>query len=234
MSRQAPERPLGASVDEAFSLHQIRAALRQSLTPTADGAEPYGPGNPQAETRHAAVALILRDLESQPTLAGSGSELLLIRRALHERDPWSGHMALPGGRRDPTDATLLDTVYRETLEEVGVDLSREAELVGRLPILPAMARGRVLGMTIAPFVFAVSKDPRLSLNHEVAEVVWASLGVLSSGTVNTTVTYEGAPQVMHLPGWDIDGRIVWGLTHRMVSMLLEIVQGPDTLPPQRR
>jgi 8-oxo-dGTP pyrophosphatase MutT (NUDIX family) len=188
------------------------------------------------EERHAAVALILRDLEStgQPAFGRSGSELLLIRRALHERDPWSGHMALPGGRRDPSDVTLLDTVNRETLEEVGVDLSREAELVGCLPALPAMARGRILGMTITPFVFAVSEDPRLSLNYEVAEVLWAPLGLLSGGSVNTTVTYEGAQQVMHLPGWDLEGRIVWGLTHRMVSMLLEIVRSPDRLPPQPR
>jgi 8-oxo-dGTP pyrophosphatase MutT (NUDIX family) len=142
-------------------------------------------------------------------------------------------MALPGGRRDPTDATLLHTVHRETLEEVGVDLARHAELVGRLPALPAMARGRVLGMTISPFVFALTEEPQLRLNHEVSEALWAPLGTLWSGRVNTTVTYEGAPQVMQLPGWDLEGRIVWGLTHRMVSMLLEIAQGPDRLPPER-
>ncbi|MGB5283894.1 MAG: NUDIX domain-containing protein, partial [Polyangiales bacterium] len=67
----------------------------------------------------AAVAMLLRE-------GASGPEVFFIRRAEHPRDPWSGHMAFPGGRRDAGDATLLDTAMRETREEVGVDLSREA------------------------------------------------------------------------------------------------------------
>src|SRR5215208_5556775 len=53
--------------------------------------------------RRAAVAIVLRN-------AGDGViELLLIKRSEREDDPWSGHIALPGGRHDPTDATLQDT-----------------------------------------------------------------------------------------------------------------------------
>ena len=55
-------------------------------------------------------------------LAGSGDELSLcfIRRAEHPLDPWSGHMALPGGRWDPTDPHPRAAAERETLEEVGI------------------------------------------------------------------------------------------------------------------
>ena len=65
--------------------------------------------------RHAAVALMLRERSGR-------LELLVIQRAEKAGDPWSGHMALPGGRREPGDRDAYDTARRETLEEVGIDL----------------------------------------------------------------------------------------------------------------
>ena len=54
--------------------------------------------------------------------------VLLARRALHPEDPWSGHAALPGGRWEPGDTSLLETALREAREELGIDpLARDAE-----------------------------------------------------------------------------------------------------------
>ncbi len=79
------------------------------------GREPLRVG---IDAPRAAVALVLRD-------AGPGGiELLFIRRAEHEKDPWSGHMGFPGGRAEPGDAGLEGTAVRETLEETGLDLAR--------------------------------------------------------------------------------------------------------------
>jgi 8-oxo-dGTP pyrophosphatase MutT (NUDIX family) len=96
------------------------------------------------DARRAAVAV---------TLAPGPEELevLLIRRAEHEGDPWSGHMAFPGGHHDPTDPTLAATAERETLEEVGIDLARHGRLVSRLDEVQAQARGSALDMVVTPF-----------------------------------------------------------------------------------
>ena len=95
---------------------------------------PGGAAELANEIKRAAVATILREgLE--------GPEVLLIRRAENPRDPWSGHMAFPGGREAPEDRDLLATAVRETHEEVGLDLQRSAHLLGRLDALPAVARG---------------------------------------------------------------------------------------------
>ena len=88
-----------------------------------------------AEPKRAAVAAVLRP-------GSNGPEVLLIRRAEHPNDPWSGHMAFPGGREDPCDADLFGTAVRETLEEVALDLTTNAALLGTLDDLPAVARGK--------------------------------------------------------------------------------------------
>src|SRR5829696_5060960 len=75
--------------------------------------------------RRAAVALVLRE-------GSEGPELLVIKRSEAEHDHWSGHLALPGGRVEAEDESLLATAVRETREEVGLDLNAGGEAVARL------------------------------------------------------------------------------------------------------
>jgi 8-oxo-dGTP pyrophosphatase MutT (NUDIX family) len=69
--------------------------------------------------RKAAVALIFRLGENDVP------ELLFIKRAEYEGDPWSGQIAFPGGRAEERDGSLAETAIRETREETGIDLARE-------------------------------------------------------------------------------------------------------------
>jgi 8-oxo-dGTP pyrophosphatase MutT (NUDIX family) len=101
------------------------------------------------DLREAAVGLIVRPRDAL--------EVLLIRRAELAGDPWSGHVALPGGRRAPDDPQLLDPACRETEEEVGVPQRRIGTFIGALdevapssPLLPPIV--------VAPFVLAVPPD----------------------------------------------------------------------------
>ncbi|MEO0321649.1 MAG: CoA pyrophosphatase [Myxococcota bacterium] len=162
--------------------------------------------------KRAAVASVLRPAEAGP-------EVLLIRRAEHPRDPWSGHMAFPGGRQDPEDADLLATAHRETLEEVGLDLAG-AELLGRGDDLEAIAQGKRAGLVVRPFVFwAPNAETGPMDASEVAEALWAPIVPLLRGERDTTYPYEHEGQRLRFPAYDIDGRIVWGLTHRMLTAL---------------
>lgn len=188
----------------------IRAALARR--------EPSRVTGPDAE-RRAAVAAVLR--------GASEPEVLLIRRAEHPDDPWSGHMAFPGGRHDPTDRDLLHTAVRETLEEVGLDLPSRGRLLGRLDDIPALARGRRTGMAIAPFVFElVDREPDLRPNCEVQEILWAPLGPLMRGEASTTIAYSHEGGTLHLPAFDVQGRIVWGLTYQMLQHLFAVLREP--------
>ena len=71
------------------------------VLPPADSAEEAAP--------EAAVSVCLA-----PDPHGAAT-VLLIKRAEHPLDPWSGHIGLPGGRRETDDLDVLATARREKL-----------------------------------------------------------------------------------------------------------------------
>jgi 8-oxo-dGTP pyrophosphatase MutT (NUDIX family) len=166
----------------------------------------------------AAVSVILRD--SGDSGDSGPPDLLLIRRAAHEMDPWSGHMALPGGRKDPGDTSLLETARRETLEEVDIRLGPGSEILGRLDAVSPRNPG-LPPLTILPLVFSVEAgtEARVAAPLEVAEVHWVPLSHFTEATNRTSYRYPGAGD-LRFPAWDVAGRPVWGLTHRVLSDLL--------------
>jgi 8-oxo-dGTP pyrophosphatase MutT (NUDIX family) len=188
--------------------------FRERLAATLPGGRVDGLVPPPDQKR-AAVAAVLRERDQR-----TGPELLFIRRAEKPGDPWSGHMAFPGGRHDVTDPDLLATAVRETREEVGLDLGM-ARLLGRLEDVEAMARGVRVGLTITPLVFAIDGDPPLRLQgDEVAEAVWAPMRPLATGEARTTYPWRLGPVPVPLPGYRVGDGVVWGLTYKMVELLL--------------
>jgi 8-oxo-dGTP pyrophosphatase MutT (NUDIX family) len=168
--------------------------------------------------RRAAVAAILR------WTAGE-AEVLLMERAQREGDRWSGQVSMPGGRNDPGDRDLIATAVRETDEEVGVRLA-EDDLIGRLDDEIAVAKGKVLPMSITPFVFAAPAGPvELRLSAEATEAFWFPLSRAEAGELDGKYRYELGPVGMEFPCWRWDGHVVWGLTHRMLRRLCEAVSG---------
>ena len=173
------------------------------------GREPQrvGGGGPRA-----AVALVLRD-------AAAGLELLFIRRAEHERDPWSGHMGFPGGRAEPEDASLRATAVRETLEETGLDLAAGAQPLGALDEVRALARGRPVDLVIAPFVFHLTQRADGAPSHEVVSLHWLALDTLLDSSSRSTLEYRYEEHEVELPCLRSGGLVIWGLTFRMFENL---------------
>lgn len=171
---------------------------------------------PEALPRRSAVALVLRE-------AGPGLDALLIRRAERAGDPWSGQMAFPGGRAEP-DEVLLATAVRETAEEVGLDLTRGAALLGGLDEIQAVGRGRAMGLSIQPFVFGLEVDPGpLRLSGEVASVHWLPVRALLDPANLAPFPYEHEGVVLDLPSQRVGDLVIWGLTFRMLQAFREAV-----------
>lgn len=160
--------------------------------------------------REAAVALIL-------VPRAGDADLLMLRRAVHATDPWSGQIGLPGGRAEPGDTSLLATAMRETREETALDLSAARvlgvldELRPRTPALPPII--------VRPFVVSLTAPPALTPSDEVAELFWAPLGALFDprNARREAVMVRGVPQTVDII--DFGGRVIWGMTERIIRGL---------------
>lgn len=145
--------------------------------------------------------------------------MLLIRRAERIGDPWSGHLALPGGRRDPADHDLLATAIRETHEETGVELSAEwhaATLDDLAPQTPV-----ILPIMVRPFVFRLGEELTPGLSDEVAHAGWVSFADLLAPGVfrQRPILVRGGERLVE--GYHLPEGFLWGMTERIVTPILQ-------------
>lgn len=176
---------------------------------------------PETEcSMRAAVTLILRAAKG----SGKAPEALFVRRAEVEGDPWSGNVALPGGRRDPTDADLLDTARRETLEETGIRLER-ADYLGRLGEIVPRSR-HLPAICVTPFVAWLDGDQEIRFNHELTDHVWIPVPTLRDPEFRSTLRIE-EPAVREFVTIDYEGHVIWGLTFKILEDFLAIDWTPE-------
>ena len=191
-------------------LDQIRRALAAHQPRTLD-AEP--------RQREAAVALVL---------AGAADSLALcvIRRAERADDPWSGHLALPGGRADPADPTARAVAERETREEVGLALA-DPHYLGALSQVPVRLGGGHTVMVLHSFAYYLGSDllPFLA-SDEVAEAFWVPLSHLWDPEQASHVTWQrgGTPLLYPAIAWQ--GHSIWGLTLRVLTLFSDVLDAP--------
>lgn len=186
------------------------AALRRAVADSGERARPVVP-----LTGQAAVALIFAG-------ADGALSLCFIQRATHPRDPWSGQMALPGGRVGATDGSLRDAAVRETREEVGLRLEL-ARYLGAGRVIPLVRAGRPMAGSVAPFVFyAGAEPPALAPDPgEVTAAYWIELAHLCDPRNRATLERPGDGGTRRLPAIRFGRQLIWGMTWRMVTGLLE-------------
>lgn len=178
---------------------EIIAKVTKNLVPQ----EPKSKG-----LRFAAVSIIIRDRQFP--------SVLLIKRAEHSGDPWSGQIAFPGGKMQPGDETARDTAIRETMEELGIDLGKTAEFLG----YAAVNTTHTGTMDVVPSVFILKEGVEVRPNDEVASFRWVDLEDLLSPKSQSThrISYDG--RQVELPAYAVGKYVVWGLTHRILSSVL--------------
>ena len=179
---------------------------------------------PGSHEETAAVAMLLRD-------SGSDLQVLFIERIEREGDPWSGHIAFPGGRLRDRAETLRAAAERETREEIGIDLG-EAGYLGRLDDLS----GTTLNVQVAGFVYLLtpstpqgtsdreSLETNLTLNHEVRSAFWIDVKDLVDPSRHLHSHFPIGGRQLLQPAIEMgtDRPLLWGLTYRFV---MQIVQG---------
>ncbi len=192
------------------TLTQIRTALASHRPATLD-----------IEARRAAVALILRG-------PGRNLEMLMIRRAEHDGDPWSGDLGFPGGKVDFDDVSARSAAERETLEELGLELPDDAYL-GRLDDIS----GAYLPVNVSCFVYYLEQPIPFELNPEITHYWWIPLQRFFEPERHRHVAFTYRNQHRARPVIDLvepEFPFLWGITYRLVEQFFRLAGHPLPAP----
>jgi len=163
------------------------------------------------ENVQAVVAVLLQEETS------SDLNILLIHRAERIDDPWSGQIGLPGGRVERSDPSARAALRREVSEEIGLDLDKDGDELGTLSLGSPMRR---LEMKVQPWVYGLRHRREVRTGPEVQEAFWVSLARLPSLRTTTKIEIRGTRRSVE--AFLVDGRVVWGFTHRVLEELLSV------------
>jgi 8-oxo-dGTP pyrophosphatase MutT (NUDIX family) len=161
-----------------------------------------------SEQPEAAVAAVLTE----------DASLLFIHRVAYDGDPWSGHLAFPGGRIEDSDASPRHAAEREAAEEVGLILT-ESQSLGRLEDIT----GSTIPLCVSCHVIGISTLPDLKLNDEVEDAFTVKLSALADRTKRVEAEFEIRGETKPYPAIDLgldEKPLLWGLTYRFVVQLL--------------
>ncbi len=174
---------------------------------------------------HAAVAMVLTGPEDE-------LEVLVIERASHPDDPWSGNLAFPGGKIDAQDAESRLAAERETREEIGLELVN-GEYLGRLDDIV----GAFLPVLISCFVYHVPETGPLRYNDEVRDLFRVPLAELLSGQRHQRARLPWGGRDREVPAIDLlgpDRPVLWGITYRLLIQFFDILGHPLPAAQNRR
>jgi 8-oxo-dGTP pyrophosphatase MutT (NUDIX family) len=151
-------------------------------------------------------------------------EVLLIERAEREGDPWSGHMAFPGGRMERDDDSTRQAAQRETFEEVGVDLTN-AEYLGQLDDIVGNPSSHPT-LVVAAHAFYLVEQQSFEIDaNEVQAAFWFPLADMLERSRSVEYKIPDHPE-MRFPGILVgipNRHVVWGMTYRFLDDLLRVL-----------
>lgn len=179
-----------------MGINEAAEKLSKTLKPNVEGLD-----------SHAAVVVLLKS-DSQDF------QVLLVKRAERATDPWSGQTALPGGKRDPEDRNMEETVVRETLEETGINLFCCCRFLGVMCPQRSVQRPE---MRILPFVVLLEGEQDIVLNEELTEYFWVPLRRLVHSRDVVRFSFG------EYPAYRVDGKVIWGLTYRILDKLINML-----------
>jgi 8-oxo-dGTP pyrophosphatase MutT (NUDIX family) len=157
---------------------------------------------------NAAVVVLLRE-------KGPDFQVLFVKRAEISDDPWSGQTALPGGKRNPEDRNMKETVIRETLEETSINLLEGCRFLGAMEPLRST---RIPKIKILPFIVLLEKEQAISLNEELTGYFWIPLKELAHHRGTAKFSFG------EYPAYIIKNHVIWGLTYRILKKLIDILE----------
>jgi 8-oxo-dGTP pyrophosphatase MutT (NUDIX family) len=164
---------------------------------------------------HAAVMMILKEEQK-------GSSLLFIKRPDSDSDPFSGHVAFPGGKMKGEDSDKLETAVRETREEIGVDITHSGRVIGELDdVNPNNPRANTYIVT--PYLSVLEEEVTFTpCAREVEEVLWVPVNhLLDEKNFKLRLTQRDG-KLREDYAYIYEQYIIWGMTGRILRQFFTL------------
>ena len=153
-----------------------------------------------------------------PVYRSNDGELHIVMILRQPGGVHGGQVAFPGGKRDPEDATMLDTAIREVREELGLLIDR-ADILAELPVVET----RTTGYRVFPYLARIGVPERWQLaEREIAEIIDVKLNDLLQPDAH-------AKRIEHFFAWQqpqevlsyqVGSHRLWGLSYRILHPVI--------------
>lgn len=168
------------------------------------------------QTQAAVLVPVFRD-------PAAGLRLVVIRRV--DAGIHGGQISFPGGKREPSDAALVDTAIRETVEEIGV-APGDIEIIEPLPVVRTLSSR----FDIHPFLGRIRPPATWRpQEREVAAVIEIGVAELAHPGARglESVQPRTAAAPVTVPCFHVAGTLIWGATYRILDPLVARLSRPE-------
>lgn len=131
-----------------------------------------------------------------------------------------GQISFPGGKKEDSDADVVQTALREAEEETGANIS-EISVIGTLTPLFIP----VSNMIVTPVIGWTTKRP--DFVHQPEEVVFlieAELKRFLDPAIIKIKPFEIRGEMLDVRYFDYEGNVIWGATAMILNELLTIIK----------
>lgn len=131
----------------------------------------------------------------------------------------AGEVAFPGGKKEEEDRSLIETVLRETHEEIGIE-PNSIRILGRMD--PQESR---FGISVTPYVgyaagsLKFKKDPK-----EVETIFSVPLNYLKEDPLISNKITNASGETFETPVINYENQKIWGLTLGFTLQFLELME----------
>ncbi len=161
------------------------------------------------EKRRASAVLI-------PLFCSQGQYYVLFTERSDEVGFHKGQVSFPGGTREPSDSSLLQTALRETEEEISLK-AKDVEILGEFDDTLTLISNYI----ISPFVaFIPYPYPFKADGIEIREIFFVPLSFLMDEANFRQDSYS----------YEYEGHIIWGATARILRQFIDLLKSESGAP----
>jgi 8-oxo-dGTP pyrophosphatase MutT (NUDIX family) len=151
---------------------------------------------------------------------------IMFTRRTQNVSTHKGQISFPGGVRDRSDTSLLETALRESMEEVGIT-PNSVEIIGQLDDFLT----HVSYFVISPFIGLIPWPYQFTLSEsETAEIIHVPVSALLEKTCMSEGNEIVDDKLVPACFYTHNGNIIWGATARILQQFLKIWRAAADLP----